>query len=885
MKKVCRVLILFALVLWSTTGCSSKEDKSDELDQDTDVVDDIDDDVEDSGPFVIEDPYKLVPFQAGVDREDGHPDVKGDLPEAGEVRVGRLKSDETGFTGVWSHCRQGDFLLTNSKVSLCIQKEETNRYETYSGGILVDARQHSQPPGEDVLDMVFTFINFGVATGDKVEVVRDGSDGVAVLRVTGTDSDFAHLTGVLGMQTGNELGLIVETEYRLYPDTVSVEMVTVIRPPGAREFRLPLGDWFAYGSRSRPWTPGAGFGVEKFAMPWIGAFGEGHSFGLVYEDSATPLGFVAAQGIPYAEMRVGQVEMSRDNPAVYRRWFVIGDGTLDSIRLEAAALRGEELPGRAVAGLVLDDAGKEVSGAEVVFRRENGAEQEWVTAVESGSEGSFEAWLEPGIYEAEISNFSGPLKKTVEVEVLEQGDMELRVPQVATVKVQVREAETNRAITSRVRFVHEDHGSWHDYARLGELTALVPAGTVQVIVTRGMEYDIFSTTLELEPGQVVSESVELFRGLDTEGWRGADFHQHMEPSVDSEMSVYTRMLENASQGLELAVSTDHEVVTDLQPVIDALGLGDEISTFAGLEVSPIYAHFGLYPLEYQHDKRGRGSIPLAYREDGEVKLRRMPEIVAIARQLPSDPIVQMNHARNSSGMLNHVGFDPEVGPDAVDHEDFTIDIDVIEVINRYPDICQIAADWSGLLNAGYRITGLGNSDSHHPNGDAGAPRNFIRVDALPGEITGDMARSALRSGQVSVSSEAFIDFTDGTLPGDEVQVDGEGKATFNVRVQTPDWSRADKLFVIVNGRIVQEIDGDSALEDWVDFEETIEVEVEEDSWVVFWASGPRTTSLMAKQKEVIAFTNPVYLKTSGGDWQAPGVGPLDLGALDRGFCR
>jgi hypothetical protein len=231
-----------------------------------------------------------------------------------------------------------------------------------------------------------------------------------------------------------------------------------------------------------------------------------------------------------------------------------------------------------------------------------------------------------------------------------------------------------------------------------------------------------------------------------------------------------------------------------------------------------------------------------------------------------------------------VEFDPELGPDEVTNPDFTVDIDTIEVINRFGDVCQVMADWAGLLNAGYRITGLGNSDTHGQNGEAGTPRNYMRMDRGPGEIDGDIVREVLRAGQVTVGTHGFIEFTDGRLPGDEVVVEG-GTVSFDVRVTTPSWAQIDELHVIVNGQVVETIGRTGAPGSNVDFEGTIEVEAEEDSWVVFWGAGPQPSAPIPVARPNIVFTNPVFLIADGGSWEAPGVGPVDVSAIDTGYCN
>lgn len=872
------MLLATTLVL---AGCPEEEELDDD-DQEEEEQQNTNQEENNDEPFDFaeHDSYELVPFQADVDRVGGHPDIESGVPEAGEVRVGRIASEDTGFEGVWSHCRSGDFLLSNSEIVVCIQEESTNRYELYDGGVIVDARRHDQPEGDDVLDMVFPLIDFGTTSATSVEVVRDGSDGVAVLRVTGQDIELAHMTGVLGYRIGTRFGITVETEYRLLPDSSAVEMVTRWTPSEGREYTMQVGDWFAYGDRARVWTPGEGHTLGD-EMPWVGGHGEGHSFGLVFEDLASPMGIAENFSLPWAEMRIDNLEMSDVEPGVTRRWFVVGDGTIDSIRRLAAEVRGEELIDEPVQVSVVDEGGNPVAGAEVKVGQGEG----WTTIGHSDDDGHLSLLLDEGSYTAKIRDFAGPLEVERQLQVGGGGDpVELVLPEVASLELTIEEAETAHPLAARITFSHPEQGQWFEYALHGGHTTQVPAGEVFMTVTRGMEYDLYHEAHQFEAGQNHQVAVELVRGVDTEGWRSGDFHQHMEPSIDSRLHLHARVKENVTQGVELVVPTDHEVITDLQPIIDRLGLSDEMSTFPGVEISPVYAHYNLYPVPYRPHLRGRGSIELAYLMEGDVVKRRMPEIIAKARSFETDPVVQMNHPRNNSGMMAHVNFDPELGPEAVTHDDFTIDIDAIEVINRYGDVCKVLADWSGLLNAGQRVTGLGNSDSHRANAEAGTPRNYMHLDALPGEITPDQARDVLRAGRVSVASQAFIDFGDGTVPGDERAVDGDGRAQFHVRVQTPDWAQAQTLLVIVNGSVVERIDRSAEPGARFDFDEHIDLEIDEDSWVVFWADGPEPSGPLPLTRQVIAFTNPVFLTTGDGPWQAPGPRPLDLDDVNAGYC-
>ncbi len=864
-------VVMMAVVMGLVVACDDGDDES-EVNQGGEGEE-----------FEVEDPYMRIPAQEGVDAAMGVDDIEAFRPaEEGQVRLGRL-GEETGFEGVWSHCRAGDFLMSNAVIEVCIQNETTNRYETFTGGKLVDIRRHGQE-GEDVMDMVMPLLrSLSTASSNEVEVVRDGSDGVAVVRTRGEDVDVAHLSAITGNVWNESYGMEVETEFRMYPDEPMVEMVTHLTMPGEGSVSWHVGEWFAYGDRARAWTPGVGFDVPSQEMPWMGAMGDGQSFGLVFEESGRPMGLASQFGVPWSEMRIDRLEITDEAPGVYRRWLVVGDGSMDSVARQAAKLRGEDYDIPSVEVVVRDEGGEPVEGAEVKAYGEDGTA---ATVGQSDDQGVLELDLEPGDYSFRITEVAGPLE--IEREATVEGQeaaVELEIPLRAPLAMDILEGEGGEPVPARVTFEHGDLGQWHAYSIDGSLETQVPTGELRVIVTRGSEYDIFDETREFGPdGSEVD--VVLERRMDTDGWRSGDFHQHMEPSLDSRVHVEDRVMENVTQGVDVAVPTDHDIVTDLQPAIDRLGVQDYLATFPGVEISPLYAHYNLYPVPYDAEARGRGTVPLASLDDeGEIEFRRMPEVVEIAREFDSDPVIQMNHARRSgAGMMSTVEFDPEAAFDPDLHEDFAYDFDTMEIINTYGQVCELAADWAGFLNHGFRVAGMGNSDTHGSDGEAGIPRNYMAFDTEPSQITADPVREALRAQQVTVSSHAFVDFKDGTLPGDEVAVE-DGEVSFDVRVQTPSWARAESLFVIVNGEVVQALArDDEEAGEVVDFDEVITLDVEEDSWVVFWADGPAPSAPMPRRRHVIGFTNPVYLTTGDGDWEAPGPRALDLDAIDTGYC-
>jgi hypothetical protein len=523
---------------------------------------------------------------------------------------------------------------------------------------------------------------------------------------------------------------------------------------------------------------------------------------------------------------------------------------------------------------VVDSDGQPVAGRRVSIASKAGDEQYFFGVTDAA--GELQAtW--PAAAVLKVAADPGFEDTTAMVDGVGTDPVEVEVPKSASLKVRVTHGDLPGFGLVRVRAQGVDEEM---FAVDGGALSLAP-GAYTIQVSRGLEYDVVEQAITV-PAEGLELTVDLTRTVETEGWIAADFHQHMEPSTDSAISVRNRVLDNVCEGVEFVAATDHDVVTTLQPVIDSLGLGGELNTFAGLEISPRTAHVNVYPIAFNANERGNGGISLAYMDADEVKFRKIPDVFAAARAMPTDPVVQLNHPRGSTSYFETTDFDPTVDdPRSFQNEIWSTDFDTMEVVNRFPATCDIYADLSQFLNVGLKKTGLGNSDSHTLSGNpAGVPRNYLAIDAVPGQVSGDSVRDALKTGRVTVGANAFIDFTDALLPGDTVV--GSSR-TFNVRVQTPSYSEVTRLHVVVNGKVVQSLDRTGT--NGHDFDESITLEFSQDSWVGFFAVGPRP-SAWEYGEMTLAFTNAVFVDVAGDGWQAPGMQTLDLGALNEsGFCE
>ena len=99
--------------------------------------------------------------------------------------------------------------------------------------------------------------------------------------------------------------------------------------------------------------------------------------------------------------------------------------------------------------------------------------------------------------------------------------------------------------------------------------------------------------------------------------------------------------------------------------------------------------------------------------------------------------------------------------------------------------------WMQLINKGYRITGVVNSDCHYNNHDAGYLRNYVLSPTdNPGRIKTENIISAY-PGNIVMSNGPFLDVSVSTdkkpqaVPGDDlVATSGKSRYLFACNVQT-----------------------------------------------------------------------------------------------------
>lgn len=139
-----------------------------------------------------------------------------------------------------------------------------------------------------------------------------------------------------------------------------------------------------------------------------------------------------------------------------------------------------------------------------------------------------------------------------------------------------------------------------EYSVNGEGEVQVEPGRYRVIVSRGIEHgQAEEADVVLAPGEMHKLEAVVVREINSEGWASVDMHLHSRLSFDSGMDVRRRVTTAATEGLDMAVATDHDVLTDLTPAVRGLGIEPWLKTAVGAEVSTLdLGHFIGFPLKY-----------------------------------------------------------------------------------------------------------------------------------------------------------------------------------------------------------------------------------------------------------------------------------------------
>jgi len=815
----------------------------------------------------------------------------------GDVRAGEIRSPRELLAGGRADGRVGDFKLYNDRVAFVIRGARRTTGWAGMGGHIADVARALPDGGwsDDALQEIVPIVGFvRVLAATSVEVVADGHDGrAAVVRALGRDHGlgfFDYLAPTDGA------GLEVETDYRLEPGATAVEVITRYRQRDAQEVSFEVGDVVILGSDLTPFARGLGLVADDFAGPptsLLGGFSPDVSIGLFSADpdASARVTMSIANPLPFQPQR--PLTVPAGGAATYRRFVVVGDGTIDSIRRVENRLMGvteATLSGR-ITLPVSADPGEVVvlaAPAKPDLSTYDDLRHRASAQTHPDADGRWSLTLPPGEYRFGVaaSNHTRPEPQTVshgttdtsapEIILAPSGHLRLR----ATFENADGSARAAEACKLTIMSGHGAPRTARSVERLFlatcDATTTLPPGDYTGWISRGPEYDLDSMDFTIAAGATVEVGAKLVRVLDTAGWVAADFHSHSELSFDSTHQLLDKVTQQAAEGLELVAASDHDVIADWAPWAETAGVAGQTRFIMGIEVTPPTWHVNAFPVVPPEGPGHYWDVEYVDYDAAGVMRERTPapRVFGRLRELRAG-IVQINHPR-LLGYLAHVGYNRRVGVSSADPAQWSADFDAIEVFNgatgsvRKPNLL----DWYALLNEGLRVTATGNSDTHYPNYHPGFPRNFVAVgDDAPASFSVDEAMASVKRGAVVVAGGAMIHFSlSGAGLGDTLVPAGAG-VTARIRVESPSWAEVATVELVENGETTRAWQVDPATRRGaVVFEEELELTPAADSWYLVLAED--TTADLAPASpgdHTLSFTNPVFVDLDGDGWDPPGL--------------
>ncbi len=235
----------------------------------------------------------------------------------------------------------------------------------------------------------------------------------------------------------------------------------------------------------------------------------------------------------------------------------------------------------------------------------------------------------------------------------------------------------------------------------------LPVGTYLVYASRGPEYSMDKKVVEILKNEKQELTFVIDRVLKTPNLIAVDPHLHTNKS-DGRVGIAERIKSVVAEGVDVAVATDHNYITDYIPTLKRLGLNKYLAVIHGNEVSTRgVIHYNAYPLTYKPEEENNGAIHLVAEEPSP--------LFRASRKKDPEAILQVNHPRYESrsdiGYFDNYKIDPESAAFAL--ENFDISFDVLEILNEpylHPTNSVAIQDWLNLLNRGYYFPLMASSD-------------------------------------------------------------------------------------------------------------------------------------------------------------------------------
>lgn len=822
-----------------------------------------------------------------------------------EVRAGQVSQGAELFGGISAEGAPGDFKLYNDRVRFIIEAVGDSNYYMDYGGTLIDADlvRPEGEPGRDLLDELAPMVSLArIVDATSVTVIEDGSSGVATIRVEGRGAPLRLATGAVENEgLVPDVPLRIVTDYTLLPGEYSLTATTTVYNEDTKDFAATIGLFGIVAQEVASfWRPGTGFDdpdSRDHAMQALFGNHNEAAIALMAAEgllSSNVLGDVVS-GLAAGVTAFGDTQMIA--PGASGAWTArIGVGP-DLATLETERLLRDGLPTNVLQGTVTTPDGKPIAGARVTPLNAAG---EPITVAVTDSAGN---WTSPsagataylatgrgtgqiidlpagfgnvspydrsdddvidslqggstlaafaegyGVAQAPIPTLSLTAPGTLVVRIADGGPAMVEVDFVAADSV----AADDRLYPGR-----PDGHLMVGYVRDGEIELPVEPGEYRLTASRGIRYEVATGTVTVGSGESATMDLDILAAYSLDGVLAGDPHMHASPSGDGGVSMESRLVGAAANGIQVHFGTDHDHVADYNPALAAMGLTEWMKTVVAVEVSPVLrGHFNSYPA--RQTGAANGSAPRWWQG-----VESTASLFADIRKI-LDPagIIQANHPVSSSGLFRSAEYSPVAGTIG-DANRWSADFDAMELLNSN-DYAETFPYYADLISRGQLVTPVGVSDSHTiTSGDPGLNLTFLHTGGDLASFDNDALTAAFKARATVVSHGPYIDATlnDVWAPGSVVS-----GGTLAIRVLAPSWLPVESVHLWRDGTDIAQSPCIGAAPLWC--ETSFELPTDADaSYVVTAESATPMTQVWPGQLGWAA-TSAVLVDVAGDGWTPP----------------
>lgn len=799
----------------------------------------------------------------------------------------------------------GDFVLRNSQVVAVIARPAAGRNANMSikavGGCVIDLTQ-AGPKQNDQLGAYFP----GGATRSFTSMDRVRVETVAVGEGPAPNGWPAR-----GRQIVVEIAadpapgkLELTTRYTLRADDVALQVDSIYRNPGSETLSEERVDAIR---ADRVFEFGSSREMQLF---WANNDWFGQAYGVATPDHR----IVRDKLLKLVRDGNSTLAVASGGTVTVRRW-LIPAGSLLELQGVARKLQGES--GVATEIEVRDSAGP-VSHAQVTLLREG----EEIGSGRTNREGRLAAAFPAGVFQVRVNAPQRP-ERVVSIEFKPGVNPRIDVEPCGFVRGAIVDGD-GQPIPCKIAFypagdskdpprdkggkieprlirpyfgpdsaafgVHNlFYSADGTTAHEGRATLELAPGRYDVLVSHGPEFDAETLAIEVRAGEVTELRATLRRTVRTPGWISGEFHSHSTPSGDNVASQLGRVLNLLAEHLEFAPCTEHNRIDTYDDELRLLKAARHMATCTGMELTG-----ALLPINHQN------AFPLVHRprtQDGggpAVDLNPVTQIERLALWDNRAPkLVQSNHPnlvqlfgdRDLDGTPDE-GFRPMLGfMDVVEVHPIGDIFAGVPTEKSGPKAGQNAMFyWLQLLNLGYRIPAVVNTDAHYNFHGTGWLRNYVRsATDDPTQIqVADVVKECER-GHVTMTNGPFLEVTGQAgertaLPGDDLPA-VERRVRLRVRVQCPNWCDVNRVQIFVNGRphprwnYSRRSHPERFGAGVVKFDQTLELVLASDAHLVVAAAGEglQLGPVMGPDEGramPVAVSNPIFVDVDGKGFEA-----------------